>query len=285
MWPKQCGVTRKLLMTVIGFGILILSSLYLAKQSEELMIPYPLSKTTVYDIENLVTSDNAKLLFNDDTSPILKYVKQMSHVLANSIITNPPIYVWNMSDGFHIFDVINEYNGIFIDSESTLLDLLMKIEEPALCANYVYVTFDDWTSVYSALMMGKHRQDMLESMNAIVAERMSYVDNFIQSFQLDEKCRSHIFPVYKSNPRYLPLHLVKISGAFVFLFTILCVSVLVLLIELISARWVSDLETIAEDLEPININISIGNRIDTARRISFSRYLRIKRLLDDEMYY
>src|SRR3569832_139095 len=51
MWKYQTGATRKVLMTTSGFGILILSSLYQAKQAEVLMIPHQPSVVTPSDIE------------------------------------------------------------------------------------------------------------------------------------------------------------------------------------------------------------------------------------------
>jgi hypothetical protein len=133
-------------------------------------------------------------------------------------------------------DAITTENGIYVEAENYLLNLLSEIE-PNLCHNYLYISFEELTRGYSALIMRKERVDMLESMNVIVAERMSYVDDFIQSNQLNDECRAHIFPVYTPDPKYSPLQLVKINSAFVFLFTFLCVSMCVLIMERMSIRW------------------------------------------------
>lgn len=85
MWPNQCGVTRKLLMTTCGFGILLLSSLYQAKFAEYLMIPYDPPKIALKDIEKAVTSHNAKLMFPFVDSPVMNYIMNVSSVLATSI--------------------------------------------------------------------------------------------------------------------------------------------------------------------------------------------------------
>jgi hypothetical protein len=58
---------------------------------------------------------------------------------------------------------------------------------------------------------------MLDSLNFVVAERMSFIDVYIQSIELDKECRKHIFPVYKPHAKYKPLILVEFSGAFAFL--------------------------------------------------------------------
>ena len=45
---------------------------------------------------------------------------------------------------------------------------------------------------------------MLESMNLIVAERMSFVDEYIQTFNLSDECKKRIYPVYtRGDPKVL----------------------------------------------------------------------------------
>jgi hypothetical protein len=230
MWPNQFGVTRKILLATSGFTILILSSLYQAKQAEELMVPYPPPKFTLEDIESLLSSERAKLLFYTDFA-LLDYVSNMSKILANSIpITHAGI---NVSE---TLSLMHNHNAIFISTESDVLNLLFNIE-PELCKNYVYTTFDDWAQTMSAVIIRKERKDMLESMNVIVAERMSYVDDYIQSLTLNKKCREHLFPIYTSNPTYSSLKLPKLSGPFAFLVLFLCFAFIVFVIELLFVRW------------------------------------------------
>jgi hypothetical protein len=185
---------------------------------------------TLKDIENLVSSGRAKLLAFEDFA-IVNYVSNMSSILAASM---PPVYI---DDRYgEVMKNIQKHNGIFIDAESVVLNELTKIE-PELCKNYVYETFDDWTRIPSALIMRKERRNMLESMNVIVAERMSFVDNYVQSLTLNEKCREHLFPVYTSNPSYSSLKLAKLSGTFVFLFLFLCLAFLIFVGELLFVWW------------------------------------------------
>jgi hypothetical protein len=235
-WPNQFGATRKVLMATSGFAILILSSLYQAKQSEVLMVPYPPPKFTLKDIENFVLSGRAKLMFNENFE-IVNYVSNMSTILADSM---PPMYLAYHSG--EELNIMHEHNGIFIAAESAVLDLLSNIE-PELCKKYVYKSFDDWTKTPIGLILRKERRNMLESMNAIVAERMSFVDDYIQSLSLNEKCREHLFPVYTSNPTYSSLKLVKVSGAFVFLFLFLCFAFIIFIIECLFVWWRPRLKT------------------------------------------
>jgi hypothetical protein len=200
-WPNQFGLTRKVLLTTSGFGILILSSLYQAKQAEVLMVPIRPPAFTLNDIESAVSSQSAKLMIYYEDSPISHYIYNTSESLSKSLKSNPPMYISNEKSEL---DAINRENGIYINAESELLYLLDKIE-PDLCENYLYISLDEWTRMYAGLMMRKERVDILESMNVIVAERMSFVDNFIQSNQLNNECRAHIFPVYTPNPKYSSL--------------------------------------------------------------------------------
>jgi hypothetical protein len=239
MWPNQFGLTRKVLLATSGFGILILSSLYQAKQAEVLMIPVPPPVFTLRDIENAVSSHSAKLMVNSESSPHLNYIKSMSESLTKSLKSNPAMFASNWNSKL---DAINSESGIYVYSESYLLYLLAEIE-PDLCENYLYIPLEEWTRIYTALIMRKGRVDTLERMNVIVAERMSYVDDFIQSSQLNEECRKHIFPVYTPDPKYDALKLVELSGTFLFLFIFLCLSLFIFLFELAYVWWRPKLKT------------------------------------------
>jgi hypothetical protein len=235
MWTHQIGATRKVLMASIGFGILIVSALYQAEYSEKLMVPYRKPVTTLRDIEHLIGTKKARLLLDEEGSPISNYIETYLPILGAAIKDNPPIYIGDTEiDDFRTIDM---YNGIYIDTESTILGMLSSIDSN-LCKDYVFITFDEWFRLYSALIIRKERVDILETMNAIVAERMSYVDNYLQTNQLNDECRQHIFPVYTSNPTYLPLELVKINGLFALWCALLCLAIFILAMEIFWFRYV-----------------------------------------------
>ncbi len=242
MWPKQRGVVRKCLMTTTGFGILMLSSLYQARYSEQLMIPYPVPVVTLHEIENMVSSGHARLLIDDENSPVERHIANVSVLLRNSLTSNPPVYFMNEPNPLRYID---EQNGIFIHQESTLLAYLREIKDPSQCSHYLYVPIDEWGRSVGGLIISKTRADVLEKMNRIVAERMRYVDRYMERFQLEEECRKHIFPVYTPDPTYDPLKLVELSGTFLLLIPILGASVFVLLCEMVFARFTrfSNVET------------------------------------------
>ena len=150
MFPKQNGITRKVLMATNGFAVLILSSLYLAKQAEELMIPNPLPAFTLRDIENEVASHRAKILIDHEASPILRYISRQTETLSNTLQSNPAIFASNI--GGSKIEMINNYNGFYIDGENTLLYLLSKIE-PNLCKNYLFITFGEGARMYNGIIV------------------------------------------------------------------------------------------------------------------------------------
>jgi hypothetical protein len=280
MWPNQTGVTRKLLMATCGFGILILSSLYQAKYAEEQMIPYPPPEVTFNNIEYLASTGRAKLLFNNAKSSILAYLKNESTILAQSMLSNPPIYKTNN----HLFDymkLIETHNGIMIDVESVLLSRLSNVD-PKSCSNYVLVTFEQWTRAYTALVMRKERVDMLETMNFVVAERMSFVDDYIRSYELDKECRKRIFPVYTPDPNYTSLQLREFSGAFTFLFVFFSFCFGVLLLEHIAIRFETKTMEKEEIVKSFEIKyLLIDETTEDAQRAKiFAKYLELLELID-----
>ena len=134
--------------------------------------------------------------------------------------------------------------------------------------------------------MRKQRVDMLEAMNVIVAERMSYVDEFIESVQLKDECRKHIFPVYTPSPKYEPLQLMKVSGTFLFLFVFLCLSLCVFLAEIISIRWTKNdtISDISDEIEYYHLHIHYDNRLSTeAQQIITEKYLKLLSAIENDV--
>jgi hypothetical protein len=241
MWKHKSGVTRKILMATSGFAIIILSSLYQAKYAEWMMIPYEIPVVTLKNIENYLSSGSAKLLFPESNIETLGYLSHVSTSISKSLQTNPPIFVANFDERIKL---IQTQNGIEFNSESVLLNYLNHID-PDLCESYVYVSLNEWAGMYHALIMNKGKREMLQNMNTIVAERMSFVDDYIQSYKLNEKCRKHIFPVYSPTPYYSgPLLLAGIGGPFVFLISLLSLSFCVFLLEMYSTRWMKKEEVL-----------------------------------------
>lgn len=280
MWSRQTGVTRKILMATIGFATLILSSLYLAKHSEELMIPYPPPEVTLGDIEYLISTGRAKLVFNYNNSNILTKVKNESEILARALIKNPPIFNANFLEYISLMDT---QNVIAIDGESMILDYLSSVD-PKHCSNYVFVTFESWTRLYGALIMRKERVDVLEAMNIVVAERMSYVDNYVRSYELEQECRKRIFPVFTPDPKYEPLVLMNFSGAFALLIILLGVSGGVLLLEMIVFRFEKSNLTKEQIVKSFEIQYLLIDETteESKRERIYAKYLELLHVIDTD---
>jgi hypothetical protein len=67
--------------------------------------------------------------------------------------------------------------------------------------------------------------------------------------------------VYTPNPKYEPLQLMKISGAFAFLFVLLSLSLFALLLEIISSRCTGEMETGGGQIEFHDLHILYDHRI------------------------
>jgi hypothetical protein len=270
MFSHQFGVTRKCLMTTSGFAILIFSSMYQAKLSQQLLIPSRQPVITTTDIENMVLSGDSKLLFSSSNSANLQYVLSASPALTNAMEVNPPIYIESFSTRIA---KVQTHNAIEITASHSLLSYLAGLT-PALCENYVLYTFSEWTSLYNTFYVSKKHVEILESMNAVIAERMSYADEFIETFQLNEECKKHIFPVYNPSPTFLPLNLVKFSGAVVFLLTFLCLAVFILVVEIICGRGE---RKIVRAENRFKIHFSCDNMEEFVREINFEKYVELIR--------
>jgi hypothetical protein len=279
MWPKQNGVTRKLLMATIGVGILILSSIYTAKFSEEMMVPYPPPVFTLDDIEKAVSSQRANLVFTFENNPIMNYVARTSTSFAKSMKTRRPIYTKIQN----AIETINTQNGILIYEESMLVHILSNIPAKE-CKNYIYVSFDEWTRTYSSLIIRKEQFRMLQSWNVIVAERVSYVNDYIQRFHLDEDCRKAIFPVYTPDPTFERLILADVSGAFAFLGFLLCFSLFFLFGEIIFVKYVKlKQKTHVEELiTPFVVTLDISDRVlPYNRKLILAKVQEIFKILEE----
>jgi hypothetical protein len=279
MWPNETGATRKFLMATIGFGILIITSLYQASLAEQLMIPYPPPMVTLKYIEDALSSHNAKLVITFENSPVLSYLSNVSKIISDAVNTNPPVYA---STATEVFDYVDNHNGIYIEGESLVLQYLSLIK-PELCKNYVFLTFDEWTRIYSAFIMRKERVDVLESMNVIVAERLSYVNDYMDSYELKKECRKHIFPVYTPDPTYSALILADFSGPVAFLVLFLTFSLLVLLLEIVFSKCKKKSLSTESDFRPYLIHLLIDNTFapNTRDTISF-HYSKILEAIQDD---
>jgi hypothetical protein len=277
MWPNQTGVTRKVLMATCGFAILILSSLYQAKLSEKLLIPDAPPAVTLPDIEHYVSSGQAKLLFQFANNPTMQYVSAMSSAINSSIYKTTPLY---RNDADMLYEIMHN-NAVVFGPEGVLYSLLNRLDGSE-CANYVLITLDTWTRIYLALIMSQQRRNILENMNAIVAQRMNYVGETIQAFQFSDECRKHIFPVYEPNPSYVPLKLSAFTDTFSLLFLFLFFSILVLVGERMWGRK-QHKERVVQSIEyHLQVSMSVSPDIRNELHLKWMEILKLLDKLDND---
>jgi hypothetical protein len=205
----------------------------------------------------------------------------MSERLADALEVQGAAYFTSIEELIHLID--NEH-GILFYSTDGLMNLLNKLPQNE-CENYVFITMNEWTPAYGALIMHKERVDMLESMNVIIAERMSYVDELIYKFQLNKECCSqHIFPVYTPSPKFASLKLTKISGALAFLFSCLCLSFIVLVLKIIIYKARCQQTNLLDDIvQPYEFHFNVWNNLSpNARKLIHAKYMEILQLIDDD---
>jgi hypothetical protein len=275
MWPYQAGVARKCLLTTCGFIVLSLSSLYQAKQAEVLMIPQSPPVFTLTDIEENILSGG--VLLGDEA--MFNYVPDISRVLEVHASDRHRAHAFDLMQRYPFQTLIDDYNGIFIYTENFLLNHIAKNIPQHMCDKYVFITFDEWTRIYSAFILRKQRVDILESMNVIIAERMAYVDAYIQSPQLSDECHKEIFPVYTPNARFASLTLGKISGALVFLLLCLLFAVGVFIIEVMMFKN-DDRATKNNESCMVELQFKVVNDVEVVRKIRFTTYLDILALIE-----
>jgi hypothetical protein len=247
------------------------------------MVPYEQQKITFQDIETLVSSGEAKLIFDDEHSIILRYITNVSTILQKTILSNPPLY--SRYETGRELDLIQSQNGIYIYGESVALNLLSDVKN---CKNYVYITLEELMRVSCGLIIRKQRVDILESMNVVFAERMSFVDDYIRSYaDLSYECRKDIFPVYTSDPKYEPLLLVEFSGTFVFLFALLFLAFIIFLLEIFDAKSIKtqkqNLNAVADDFQTFKFVFNIDDTIRSdIRRIIYAKCMDIVDVMQKE---
>jgi hypothetical protein len=202
-------------------------------------------------------------------------------VFNNSISSNTTLYSsYNTTD---ILARINENNAILLAQEELAIMILAQLDD-GQCEDYVFITLDQWTRMYLAMIVRSTRRDVVEMMNVVIAERMSRVDETIQSMQLTEECRKHVFPVYEPNLKYFTLKLDKFIGTFMVLFMFLFMSILVLAAEKIydTLRKKDKLMDEVDDDDSFEIQIKVGKHIlPNVKREIRNKYAEILHLLDN----
>lgn len=101
---------------------------------------------------------------------------------------------------------------------------------------------------------------------------------------MGEECRKHLFPFYTPDPQYFPLKLAKISGPLLFLFLFLCLSCAVFVFEILLARCknVVNGQNQLKVLEPVELQISISNKVEMVKNVSMKTFSEILALIEKD---
>jgi hypothetical protein len=81
------------------------------------------------------------------------------------------------------------------------------------------------------MILRKERRSILESLNIIISERLTFVGLIADEMKLNKECEKHINPPNIVEPKYVPLTRYTLSGAFVLLLCLCAVAILIFLLE------------------------------------------------------
>src|SRR6185369_9635295 len=91
----------------------------------------------------------------------------------------------------------------------------------------------------SAMVITKYRKDLLEPLNVIVAERLSFVEQVaddFENFHMDKTCTKALFPEKLTAPTFVRINFYALSGAFMIFLCGSLLSIFVFIVENFFAR-------------------------------------------------
>jgi hypothetical protein len=226
----QRGVTRKILVLTCGFTVLLATTYYQSNLLQQLMLPKPLPKVKLVELLSDVRHFNAKIHMDSGMHEMVR-LGNVTDIL-NAMAINKPIIDGEKAN---IMEQIVNERSILIEELAVIKQRLSRLP-PSECANYVIVDVPEMIPYWMTIRLDRTRRDILERLNVIVAERMNFISELIDKNQMDEECRNHIYPPHIVEPRFIPLNMYKLSGAFVLLVSLCSVSVLVMLCEIVAAH-------------------------------------------------
>jgi hypothetical protein len=260
----QTGVTRKILQLTCGIATLLMFTYYQSNLLQHLLVPRPPDEVTVTQVAQLLETNKSRLVVTMQNGEVENLIEH-SHTsalqtLAQALIHNPLLFEKNET---RIFDMIDNKNAILLEDMNTMTSRLTRIT-PKKCASYTITPLTD-THVWYSLVLRKDRKDMLENLNAIVAQRYIFIDKFVDTFQLSDECRQKLHPAFTNDFRYVSIQLDTVSGAFVFALCCALLSVCVFIGELICAKYYHGGTRMSEHemLVPLNINFNVDVFVTT----------------------
>jgi hypothetical protein len=280
MEPLKCqtGWTRKVLILTSGFAVLLSTTYYQSNLLQEILITKQEAQKTITDIVNEVKTSRANVYLDATTLQLINEanLKDLQHALN----TNPPIFDM---DKIGVIHKVKTGEAIIIEE---LEDIHFRLSElpPAECANFAIVELNEITSYGMTLMLNKQRVDLLEPLNVIVAERINYVTNLINKYQMSDECRENIYHTTIAEPTFVPLSMYTLSGAFALTIGLLLFACFVFTSEIFIARYVHRQRDVVESNIAQNLDFVLTRRILYRVRVDkrdevIDQYLKFRDLL------
>jgi hypothetical protein len=191
----QRGWTRKMLIINCGFTVLLSTTYYQCNLLQQLMIPKQPSQITFEQILSSTKAKQSQLHFMDGLLDFIGNMKELEDVLA----VNPPA---TASVNPNIAELFHQHNDAVLIAEHPVLMVYLSNIPPEECSIYAVVDVREFGTYFATLSLHKERKYLLEHLNAIVAERMDFIDRLINKNQLKQECWNQIYPPSVIEPRF-----------------------------------------------------------------------------------
>jgi hypothetical protein len=156
------------------------------------------------------------------------------------------------SSKLNIMYEIEHVNAIVFEELSTIHYRLGKLP-PSECGKYVVIELSEMSTYSMSIMLRHARRDILESLNVIIAERLTFISGLVEHIQMSDECHKLIYPPTTPEPRFVRLSLSALSGAFAMTICSFGIAIVILLIEIVCKRHVKHVRryNIAERLDAV----------------------------------
>jgi hypothetical protein len=213
-WSCQLGVTRKVLIALCGFTVLLTTTYYQANLLKQLLSPpYP-PVVTIGDIAGKVATHQSKVVFwlenNDIAVDINSAPGGEMAQLKDALAINPALIE---HDSETQMILITEKSAVLIAKIEHIYNLLHYLH-PSECNNYVLVDIAVSFPPFYSILLNKQRTKMLEMLNVNIAQRYGFIEQMYVERQPKEECMENLAPTKTPEPNVKGLDMFALSGCF-----------------------------------------------------------------------
>jgi hypothetical protein len=217
-----------MLMITCGFTVLLSTTYYQCNLLQQLLVPKQPPKLSIEEVTNHIATHKSTVHISYDG--MLEQIEKSGFTaLTNALQKNPPRV--HTPEVGTMKDVIDK-NVIIIVDIPTIHQLLSQLD-PNECAKYVVIELPQIVPAWLTLMLHEERRDLQETLNAIVAERMNFIDDLIDQSLLTDECRNHIYPPNIPEQKFTPLSFYTLSSIFFIVLCLCIVSFIALICEIV----------------------------------------------------